>query len=175
MTLADDGFIEVGTSRLEYKMIGPRPGQAATFVLLHEGLGSVGIWGDFPVTTGLCSVSIHRKPLAVATAASSVASDPGEAKYTISQVMKKAHSGKGALLNKVTSGKASDAEGKELLTMYEALAKNKPPQGDAESWKKKTNALVEGAKLYVDGKKDDAKAKLNAAKNCKDCHQVHKG
>jgi pimeloyl-ACP methyl ester carboxylesterase len=48
MRLADDGFIEIGSSRLEYRMIGPRPGEAATFVLLHEGLGSVGIWGDFP-------------------------------------------------------------------------------------------------------------------------------
>src|SRR5258708_34022857 len=48
MKLAGDGFIEIGSSRLEYKMIGPRPGEAATFVLLHEGLGSVGIWGDFP-------------------------------------------------------------------------------------------------------------------------------
>ena len=49
MTLADDGFLEIGPSRLEYKMIGPRPGEAATFVLLHEGLGSVGLWGDFPM------------------------------------------------------------------------------------------------------------------------------
>jgi pimeloyl-ACP methyl ester carboxylesterase len=48
MTLADEGFIEIGTSRLEYKMIGPRPHQSATFILLHEGLGSVGLWGDFP-------------------------------------------------------------------------------------------------------------------------------
>jgi pimeloyl-ACP methyl ester carboxylesterase len=48
MILADEGFIEIGQSRLEYRMIGPRPGEAATFVLLHEGLGSVGIWGDFP-------------------------------------------------------------------------------------------------------------------------------
>ena len=48
MIMADDGFIEVGSSRLEYKMVGPRPDEAATFVLLHEGLGSVGIWGDFP-------------------------------------------------------------------------------------------------------------------------------
>ena len=57
MRLADDGFLEIGSSRLEYRMIGPRPGEAATFVLLHEGLGSVGIWGDFParlaVATGL--------------------------------------------------------------------------------------------------------------------------
>ncbi len=48
MILADDGFIEIGASRLEYQMIGPRPDEAATYVLLHEGVGSVGLWGDFP-------------------------------------------------------------------------------------------------------------------------------
>jgi pimeloyl-ACP methyl ester carboxylesterase len=47
MKLADDGFLDIGTGRLEYRMIGPRPGEAATFVLLHEGLGSAGLWGDF--------------------------------------------------------------------------------------------------------------------------------
>src|SRR6266511_6162145 len=34
--------------RLEYRMIGPRPDAAPTLVLLHEGLGSVGVWGTFP-------------------------------------------------------------------------------------------------------------------------------
>ena len=29
-------------------MIGPAPGDAPTIVLLHEGLGSAGLWGDFP-------------------------------------------------------------------------------------------------------------------------------
>src|SRR3978361_1758142 len=29
-------------------MIGPAPGEAPTIVLLHEGLGSAGLWGDFP-------------------------------------------------------------------------------------------------------------------------------
>src|SRR5579871_3403138 len=29
-------------------MIGPAPDQAPTIVMLHEGLGSVGLWGDFP-------------------------------------------------------------------------------------------------------------------------------
>src|SRR5258708_20730337 len=64
MTLADDGFLEIGPSRLEYKMIGPRPGEAATFVLLHEGLGSVGLWGDFPMrladATGLGVFAFSR-------------------------------------------------------------------------------------------------------------------
>jgi pimeloyl-ACP methyl ester carboxylesterase len=48
MSVAAEGFIEIGASRLEYRMIGPQPDEAATFVLLHEGLGSVGLWGDFP-------------------------------------------------------------------------------------------------------------------------------
>ena len=34
--------------RLEYRMIGPRPNEAPTIVMLHEGLGCVGLWGDFP-------------------------------------------------------------------------------------------------------------------------------
>jgi pimeloyl-ACP methyl ester carboxylesterase len=48
MSLAPEGFVEIAESRLEYRMIGPRPDEAATVVLLHEGLGSVGQWGDFP-------------------------------------------------------------------------------------------------------------------------------
>jgi pimeloyl-ACP methyl ester carboxylesterase len=46
--LADQGFIELPTMRLEYRMIGPRPDEAPTIVLLHEGLGCVGLWGNFP-------------------------------------------------------------------------------------------------------------------------------
>jgi pimeloyl-ACP methyl ester carboxylesterase len=48
MTLADQGFLDLGSMRLEYRMIGPRPDAAATIVMLHEGLGCVGLWGDFP-------------------------------------------------------------------------------------------------------------------------------
>ncbi|HZL62019.1 MAG TPA: alpha/beta hydrolase [Pseudolabrys sp.] len=48
MTLADSGFLDIGSQHLEYRMIGPRPDAAPTLVLLHEGLGCVGLWGDFP-------------------------------------------------------------------------------------------------------------------------------
>jgi pimeloyl-ACP methyl ester carboxylesterase len=48
-TLADQGFLDLGQKmRLEYRMIGPRPDAAPTIVMLHEGLGCVGLWGDFP-------------------------------------------------------------------------------------------------------------------------------
>ncbi len=46
--LADAGRLDLGPEKLEYRMIGPRPDQAPTLVLLHEGLGSLGLWGDFP-------------------------------------------------------------------------------------------------------------------------------
>jgi pimeloyl-ACP methyl ester carboxylesterase len=46
--LADSGFLDVAPLRLEYRMIGPRPDAAPTIVMLHEGLGSVGLWGSFP-------------------------------------------------------------------------------------------------------------------------------
>jgi len=47
-SLADQGFLELGDMRLEYRMLGPRPDAAPTIVMLHEGLGCVGLWGDFP-------------------------------------------------------------------------------------------------------------------------------
>ncbi len=48
MTIADEGFLDLPPLRLEYRMIGPRPGAAPTIVMLHEGLGCVGLWGAFP-------------------------------------------------------------------------------------------------------------------------------
>lgn len=48
MTLSDSGFLTIGEQRLEYRFIGPRPDQAPTIVMLHEGLGCIAMWGDFP-------------------------------------------------------------------------------------------------------------------------------
>ena len=47
-TLQPSGFLKIGASELEYRHIGPSPSDAPTLVMLHEGLGSVGLWGDFP-------------------------------------------------------------------------------------------------------------------------------
>jgi pimeloyl-ACP methyl ester carboxylesterase len=46
--LAPTGFLGIGAAELEYRMIGPAPDDAPTIVMLHEGLGSTGLWGDFP-------------------------------------------------------------------------------------------------------------------------------
>ena len=42
------GFLALGTVRLEYRFTGPLPDAAPTLVLLHEGLGSAGQWGQLP-------------------------------------------------------------------------------------------------------------------------------
>ncbi len=47
-TLSPAGFLRINDSDLEYRMIGPAPDQAPTIVMLHEGLGSAALWGDFP-------------------------------------------------------------------------------------------------------------------------------
>jgi pimeloyl-ACP methyl ester carboxylesterase len=49
MSFPDSGFLAIGAQRLEYRMIGPPPEAAPTIVMLHEGLGCVGLWGDVPV------------------------------------------------------------------------------------------------------------------------------
>jgi len=46
--LVPSGMLRVGGSELEYQMIGPQPEAAPTIVMLHEGLGSAALWGDFP-------------------------------------------------------------------------------------------------------------------------------
>ncbi len=39
---------EVLGRQLEYRWIGPRPGEAPTIVFLHQGLGCAAMWRDFP-------------------------------------------------------------------------------------------------------------------------------
>jgi pimeloyl-ACP methyl ester carboxylesterase len=64
MTLSPTGFLRIGASDLEYRMIGPAPDAAPTIVMLHEGLGSVGLWNDFPAklqaATG-CGVFLYSR------------------------------------------------------------------------------------------------------------------
>jgi pimeloyl-ACP methyl ester carboxylesterase len=47
MDLSPTGFVTINASELEYRMIGPQPDHAPTIVMLHEGLGSAALWGDF--------------------------------------------------------------------------------------------------------------------------------
>jgi pimeloyl-ACP methyl ester carboxylesterase len=48
MLLSPAGFLAVDSAELEYRLIGAQPADGPCIVMLHEGLGSVGLWGDFP-------------------------------------------------------------------------------------------------------------------------------
>jgi pimeloyl-ACP methyl ester carboxylesterase len=64
VTMQDSGFLQIGQQQLEYRMLGPQPEAAPTIVMLHEGLGCVDLWGDFPEklqkATG-CGVFVYSR------------------------------------------------------------------------------------------------------------------
>jgi pimeloyl-ACP methyl ester carboxylesterase len=64
MPLDDSGFLAVGGGQIEYRFLGPQPDSAPTIVMLHEGLGCVGLWNDFPAklqqATG-CGVFVYSR------------------------------------------------------------------------------------------------------------------
>ncbi len=57
-------FVEVDGHRLEYQWVGPPAGESPCVVMLHEGLGSVSMWRDFPAAvareTGLAVLVYSR-------------------------------------------------------------------------------------------------------------------
>lgn len=46
--LAAEGQIDIDGMALEYRMFGPSPAHSPTIIMLHEGLGSIKTWGEFP-------------------------------------------------------------------------------------------------------------------------------
>lgn len=45
---AKEDFLSIDEMRLEYRLYGATPNRAPMIVLVHEGLGSIRTWGDFP-------------------------------------------------------------------------------------------------------------------------------
>jgi cytochrome c553 len=104
------------------------------------------------------------------------AADDAKPKYSIEEIMEKAHKKRGdmpSLFKQVVGEKANDAQKKELLEYYVELEKNKPEKGDLGAWKKRTKAIVKAAKDVVNGK-DGATKELAKATNCSKCHELHK-
>lgn len=96
------------------------------------------------------------------------------AKRSISSVMKDAMKGDASLHKTVSLGKGTDDDATKLLDYYKSLPAETPPEGDAASWKDKTEKLIAAAQAVVD-KKPGAAAQLQTAGNCKACHNEHKG
>ncbi len=64
-TVSGRQWLEVEGRRLEAQVWGPPPDRALTLVLLHEGLGSVSLWRDFPADLAAksgCGVLAYSRP-----------------------------------------------------------------------------------------------------------------
>ncbi len=96
-------------------------------------------------------------------------------KYTIEEVMEKAHKGKEkSMFSRVVAGKGSDEDKKLLVEYYQAMTANKPPKGDPAAWTKRNEAILTAAKqVQSSGDQKNLTALKNAA-NCKQCHDLHK-
>lgn len=64
MSARDSGFVEAAGQRLEVAWYGPEAAPGPTLVLLHQGLGCVGMWRDYPArlaaATGLETLAYSR-------------------------------------------------------------------------------------------------------------------
>lgn len=89
----------------------------------------------------------------------------GTARRSTKEIMNVAM--KGGLVQRVTKGTASPAERALLVELFTDLAANTPPQGDANSWRARTGALLAAARS------NDPRA-LAAVSDCKSCHAVHR-
>jgi hypothetical protein len=94
-------------------------------------------------------------------------------KYTIKEVMTKAHGKKNNLVKKLAQGTATDEDKRNLIEYYEALTKNEPPRGELKDWKERTEELLAAARVAVKGDKNDF-PRLRKAVDCDACHNVHK-
>lgn len=97
----------------------------------------------------------------------------GKPKYTIEDVMEKAHDEDDGLLKKVIGGKSEKKDRELLLELYTALGQNKPPKGSADSWKEKTGKILKAAQTLVKDEKEGIEL-LKKAVNCKACHDIHR-
>ena len=80
---------------------------------------------------------------------------------------------KEGLLKHVLEETATAEQQQLLLEYVKALPGNKPPKGDAASWKTKTQELIKATKAVVKGR-SGAIERLTKASNCKACHTPHK-
>lgn len=94
----------------------------------------------------------------------------------IEEAMKKYHKapkGTDPVAKKAAKGEASEAEIKELLGAYEAMAKVEPPRGDKDAWDERMATLVAATKDLAAGKDGSVEA-FKKAGNCKACHSDFK-
>jgi hypothetical protein len=120
-----------------------------------------------------CLVVAALVSIGVLSLARAKAEDEAKPKYTIKEVMKKAHLPDGGLMKKIVAGEGTKEDAEQLVELYTALGQNKPPKGEPGSWEEKTGELLAAAKAVVEDK-PGSKERLKKAADCGNCHKEHK-
>jgi hypothetical protein len=95
--------------------------------------------------------------------------------FTIKQVMKESIKGHSALVKKACKGTATPEEMDRMIRYFRAMAECSPPQGDMDSWKAKSGALLQAALAVQKSPQDKSAAlALENAVECRQCHNPHK-
>ncbi|MEO1525841.1 MAG: hypothetical protein AAFX06_10415 [Planctomycetota bacterium] len=94
-----------------------------------------------------------------------------DGKYSIAQVMELAHSSR---LYRQLFRVPVDPEVAERLTiLYSGLPSQSPPNGEADSWNERSQALLDSATKIIQGDADSIPA-FKKAVNCNSCHNRHR-
>lgn len=121
-------FLTVGERRLEYRWIGPRPHERPTLVFLHEGLGCVTLWKDFPdrlaESTGWGALVYSRLGYG--------ASDPAPLPWPVSFMHEEARQALPAVLDAAEVERAvlvGHSDGGSIALIHAAVERTGPVQG----------------------------------------------
>ena len=125
---AQHGFITINCKSLEYGCLGPRPDQAPTLVLLHEGLGCLALWRDFPEklaqATGLGIFTYSR--------AGYGQSDPADLPRPLNYMTREAEENLGLILNEMGITSAiliGHSDGASIAAAYAGTMKDNRIKG----------------------------------------------
>jgi cytochrome c556 len=129
------------------------------------------------------ALGLFAVALSFGTAATPISPNNDDKVPDISEIMNKGHKGADSYMSLIRKAAKSEQWGdaqkyaKSLAVFGECLGKNKPPKGDAESWKTLTEKYAAATKAVFKATEDKNAKAVNAALgtiDCKGCHSKHR-
>ncbi|MCB1121637.1 MAG: hypothetical protein KJT03_08820 [Verrucomicrobiae bacterium] len=96
-----------------------------------------------------------------------------EPELSISDIMVEFHKGKESLAVKAREGNASKSDIQRMMQAYQVMLELSPPKGTADSWKAKTQSLIDATSAMI-AEEAGATAAYKVAVDCKACHSEHR-
>jgi len=140
-------FLELGDHHVEYAWHGPPPEEAPTLVFLHEGLGSVAAWRDFPsrlADAGACGALVWSRR-------GYGGSDPSPRPWPVEFMHREARTALPAILDRLrvrTAILVGHSDGASIALIYAAAAA--AGSGEAARRGRVRGLLLEAPHVFVE-------------------------